>query len=84
MQLNGGMTVTQEEVNAMMDDAALDECVAPPPPVRSLCTLCGFPTARGRVKPACAHAAALDSLLPQLSLSFPLRAQPLAVPRRRH
>jgi hypothetical protein len=31
MQLNGGMTVTEEEVNAMMDDAALDECVAPPP-----------------------------------------------------
>ena len=32
MQLNGGMTVTEEEVNAMMDDAALDECVALPPP----------------------------------------------------
>jgi hypothetical protein len=40
MQLNGGMTVTQEEVNAMMDDAALDECVAPPPPPSVPCARC--------------------------------------------
>ena len=57
MQLNGGMTVTEEEVNAMMDDAALDECVAPsPPPPGLACAHCVAYRQRVRACEVCMRA----------------------------